>query len=132
MNESIELISLAELIEQIKTDLLDRVGARGARDPLFFVDAVEITAQVVVRRDKAEGGKAGLSLAVLGLKADAGIDTKTTVGSQLTQGITIKLSPLLSKEDFLAGLAPEQRQGLDEAAAKAIVRGGRGGTGEIA
>jgi hypothetical protein len=99
---------------------------------LFFIDAVEVTAQVVVQRNKAEGGKAGLSLAVLGLKADAGIDTKTTVGSELTQSITIKLSPLLGKADYLARLAPEQRQALDEAAAQAIVRGGTRGSGPTA
>jgi hypothetical protein len=132
MNKSIEMISLSELIEQIKADLLAPVDPNSERNPLFFIDAVEVTAQVVVQRNEAEGGKAGLSLAVLGLKADAGIDSKTTVGSELTQGITIKLSPLLGKADYLARLAPEQRQGLDEAAARAIVRGGTRGSGERA
>lgn len=83
MSEQVELISLADLIEQVKADLL----SKGAGDnPAFFIDGVEVAAQVVARRDKAEGGKAGLgiSLAVLGLKADAGIHTKTTLGSQLT------------------------------------------------
>jgi hypothetical protein len=59
MNDSLELISLAELIEQVKADLL--AGARGGpgAKPVFFVDGVEVTAQVVVRRERNEGGKAG-------------------------------------------------------------------------
>jgi hypothetical protein len=131
MSESVEFISLSELIEQVKVDLLSG-GGPSAPGPLFFVEAVEVSAQVVARREKGEGGKAGLSLSVLGLKADAGIDTKTTVGSQLTQTVTIKLSPLLSKDAYLARLAPDQRQGVEDATAKALARGGERGTGAIA
>jgi hypothetical protein len=132
VNESIELISLAELIEQVKADLLGQTATTGTSAPVFFVDAVEITAQVVAQREKGEGGRAGLSLSVLGFKADAGIDTKTTLGSQLTQTVTIKLSPLLSKDAYLARLAPDQRQGIEDTAAAVIARGGARGTGEIA
>jgi len=128
MSEQLELISLADLIEQIKTDLLTK-GA-GA-NPAFFIDGVEIAAQVVARREKAEGGKAGLgiSLAVLGLRADAGVDTKTTLGSQLTQTVTIKLSPLLSKEQYLAQLGDPERERVTQTAAKVVARGTRGGSG---
>lgn len=132
MSESVELISLAELIEQVKVDLLSGGGSTATQTPVFFVDAVEVTAQVVARREKGEGGKAGLSLSVLGVKADAGIDTKTTLGSQLTQTITIKLSPLLTKDAYLARLAPDHREEIEDAAAKALARGGEDGTGEIA
>jgi hypothetical protein len=132
MNESVELISLSELIEQVKADLLTQVATRGARNPLFFVDAVELTAQVVARREKGEGGQAGLSLSVLGFKADAGIDTKTTVGSQLTQSVTIKLSPLLGKADYLQGLTGDETAALRHTLKQGGVRGQDDGTGEIA
>jgi hypothetical protein len=128
MSEQLELISLADLIEQIKTDLLTKgVG----NNPAFFIDGVEIAAQVVARREKAEGGKAGLgiSLAVLGLRADAGVDTKTTLGSQLTQTVTIKLSPLLSKEHYLAQLGDAERERVTQTAAELVARGTRGGSG---
>ncbi len=128
MSEQLELISLADLIEQIKTDLLTK-GA--GNNPAFFIDGVEIAAQVVARREKAEGGKAGLgiSLAVLGLRADAGVDTKTTLGSQLTQTVTIKLSPLLSKEHYLAQLGDAERERVTGTAAKVVARGTRGRSG---
>ncbi len=132
MIESVELISLSELIEQIKADLMLGASAEGARDPLFFVEGVEVTAQVVARREKGEGGKAGLSLSVLGFKADAGVDSKTTVGNQLTQTVSIKLTPLLSKEEYLRRLTPEQQARMEETAAKAVVRGGGGSSKEIA
>ncbi len=50
MNKSIEMISLSELIEPIKADLLGPADPSGARNPLFFIDAVEVTAQVVEQR----------------------------------------------------------------------------------
>jgi hypothetical protein len=128
MSEQVELISLADLIEQVKTDLLSK---RAGDNPAFFVDGVEVAAQVVVRRDKAEGGKAGLgiSLAVLGLKADAGIATKTTLGSQLTQTVTIKLSPLLSKEEYLGQLGADERDRVMQTAAEIVTRGTGSGSG---
>ena len=128
MDEQLELISLAELIERIKTDLLTTAGDR----PAFFIDGVEVTAQVVARRDRAEGGKAGvgISLAVLGLKADAGLDTRTTLGSQLTQGVTIRLSPLLSKEEYLAGLEAGERDRVMQTAADVVTRGTRRGSAD--
>lgn len=122
MPSDLELISLSELIEQIKQDLLAKpVG--DATSPLFMVDGVEITAQVVVKREKAEGGKAGLKLSVLGFGADAGVDTKTTVGAQLTQTLSIKLSPLLDKADYLDSLSPEERGTHRRAMLQALVRG---------
>lgn len=123
MREQLELISLAELIDQIKTDLL--IKGKGG-NPAFIIDGVEVTAQVVARKDKADGGNAALSLSVLGLKADAGLDTKTTLASQLTQTVTIKLSPLLAKDEYLSQLSDEERIGIKEAAARVVARGIRG------
>lgn len=127
MNEHLELISLADLIDQVKADLL----AKGASDnPAFFVEGVEIAAQVVASRADTEGGKAGLgiNLAVLGFKADAGIDTKTAVSSQSTQTVTIKLVPLLSREEYLAGLDEAERKQLKEKSSRIVTRGGHSGS----
>jgi hypothetical protein len=131
MTPDLELISLSELIEQIKQDLLAEPAA-DATPPLFVVDGVEITAQVVVKREKAEGGKAGLALSVLGFGADAGVDTKTRVGAELTQTLSIKLSPLFNKGDYLARLQPEQRARLEAAFAAGVVRGPQDDVGPIA
>jgi len=132
MMDNIELISLADLIDQVKRDLLKPAHSGGAEPPLLYVDAIEVTAQVVAQRERGEGGKAGLSLSVLGLKANAGIDTTTSVGSQLTQAVTIKLSPLVTKTESLQGLSPTQREELAETASTGAVRGRRSGSGEIA
>jgi len=124
MSKQLELISLAELIEQIKADLL----AKGPGDsPALFVDGIEVTAHVVARRDTTQGGKAGLGikLAVLGLTADAGVDTQTTLGSQQTQTVTIKLSPLLTKEQYLAKLTAQERDRVEKTAAQ-LIRGAKG------
>lgn len=131
MSESVEFISLSELIEQVKVDLLSG-GGPSAPGPLLFVEAVEVSAQVVARREKGEGGKAGLSLSVLGFKADAGIDTTTTVGSQLTQSVTIKLSPLVGKAEYFQGLNADEKTNLLGILKRGGVRGADAETGEIA
>jgi hypothetical protein len=132
MQDQLEPISLADLIDQVKRDLLDPAVTGGAEPPLLYVDAIEVTAQVVARREKGEGGKAGLSLSVLGLKADAGVDTKTGVAGQLTQAVTVKLSPLVTKAEYLEGLSASRRDKLAETAAKGAVRGSQSAGGEIA
>ena len=123
MDEQPELISLADLIEQVKNDLL----TNPATHPAFYIDGIEIAAQVVASRSKSEGGKAGvgLNLSVLGFKADAGINSQTALASEMTQTVTIKLSPLLSKEDYLAQLNDAGKDHIEQHAAKVAARGNR-------
>jgi hypothetical protein len=129
----VELISLSELIAKVKSDLLSQVTLAGEDNPMLFVDGIEITAQVVAKREKGEGGKAGLSLSVLGFGTSAGIDTKTTVASQLTQAVTIKLSPLIGKAEYVEGLEPAEKSKVLGIVKQALVRGqSGGGEGEIA
>lgn len=121
MAEQPELISLADLIEQVKNDLL----ANPTANPALFVDGIDITAQVVVSRSRSEGGKAGvgLNLSVLGFKADAGLNSQTTLGSERTQTVTIKLSPLLDKAGYLAQLSKAEKSKLEQDVAKIATRG---------
>lgn len=130
----VELVSLSELIAKVKSDLLSQIQPEGeeTQTPLLFVDGVEITARVLAKRERGEGGKAGLSLSVLGFGADAGIDTKTTVSRELTQNVTIKLSPLFGKAAYIEGLSPEEKTKMLRFVEKALVRGQDDGTGEIA
>jgi hypothetical protein len=118
-SEPYELISLSELIEQIKRDLM----ANRQSDPALYIDGIEVSAQVVATRNKTEGGNAGIGLAVLGLKADAGLDSHSTLGSQLTQTVTIKLSPLLSREEIVRQLDPDARKEVEQAIRQGLVRG---------
>lgn len=132
MPRDVELISLSELITKVKSDLLSQTGLDNKNNPLLFLEEVEITAQVVAKREKGEGGKAGLSLSVLGFGADAGVDTKTTVASELTQTVTVKLSPLFGKAEYVQRLSPEDKAKVLGTVQQGAVRGRDDGMGEIA
>ncbi|HEY9616912.1 MAG TPA: trypco2 family protein, partial [Microcoleaceae cyanobacterium] len=53
--QSYSSIGLAELIEQVKQDLLSTVPGKNKDAPILFVSSVEVEAQVTVKRE----GKAG-------------------------------------------------------------------------
>ena len=132
MSADVPLISLSERIAKVKSDLLARVTSEGEERPLPFVDGIEITAQVVAKREKGEDGKAGLSLSVLGFGADAGVDAKTTVARALARKVTVKLSPLLTRAEFAQALSAEERAKVLGIVRRGAVRGGDDGGGEIA
>ena len=127
---SIELISLSELIDKVKADLLSQVHANSLDTPLLFIDEIQITAQVVVKREQGEAGKAGLNISVLGLGVNAGVDTKSTVAHELTQSLTIKLTPLYSKAEYLQTLTEEQKAKIKKAS-KTTARANDDGSQEI-
>ncbi len=108
--QELEFISLAELIDNVKNDLLKQNQPAGddKQPPLLFIEEIEITAQVVVQRGKSEGGKAGLKFAVLGFGTNAEVHTKSDVSQQLTQSFKLKLTPLHSKETYLKILSPQE------------------------
>jgi hypothetical protein len=132
MSQNIELISLSELIAKVKSDLLSQVKPHGLDTALLFVDEISITAQVIAKREQGEGGKAGLKLSVLGLGANAGIDSKTTVAHELTQNVTLKLSPLIDKTEYVQKLTSEQKNQLRNTIQQGVVRGQGDGTEDIA
>lgn len=123
MASDVEPIALSELIAKVKSDLLAGADPAGEQAPLLYVDAVEITAQVVAKREESGGAKAGLSLSILGYGVKAGLDAKTAVSHDLTQTVTVKLSPVLSKADYLGALTPEERLRLAATQRQGAVRG---------
>jgi hypothetical protein len=82
-------IGLAELIEQVKQELL-ATSLNNEKDvPFLSVDSIELELQVIVKRE----GKAGIKIHVL----EAGGGT----GRDDVQKVKVTMSPLLSKEKLL-------------------------------
>ena len=83
-----ESIGLAELIQQVKQELLTP-DEEGNDIPLLSVDSVELELQVTVRKE----GKGGVKIYVLELGGGGSRDD--------VQKVKIKLSPLVNKETLL-------------------------------
>jgi hypothetical protein len=92
--QSYSSIGLAELIEQVKQDLLSTVPGKNKDAPILFVSSVEVEAQVTVKRE----GKAGVK-----------IDVVSVGGGELGGGISrddvhkvkVTLSPLFDKDRMM-------------------------------
>jgi len=82
-------IGLAELIEQVKQELLSTSINNKTEIPFLSVDSVELELQVTVKRE----GKAGIKIHIL----EAG----GSMGRDDVQKVKVTLSPLLSKEKLL-------------------------------
>ncbi len=90
-----ESIGLAELIEQVKAELLasptDQKKAKTA--PFLFVESVELELQVTVKKE----GKAGIKVDVLSV---GGAEAGGGIGQDKIQKVKVKLSPLYDKEEI--------------------------------
>ena len=108
-------IGLAELIEQVKRELLLPTSTQETDVPLLSVDKVELELQVTARRE----GKAGLKVYVAEVGGSGSHDDM--------QKVKVTLSPLLSKEMRLRllhkKLKPEQWRELLEQNAEALSKG---------
>ena len=82
-------IGLAELIQQVKQELLTQTTDNEKDIPILAVDSVELELQVTVKKE----GKTGIKIYVLEL---GGGDRRDDV-----QKVKVKLSPLLNKEQLL-------------------------------
>ncbi len=80
-------IGLAELIEQVKRELLSTEPGVEGTIPLFSVDEVVLELQVELRKE----GNAGLHIQVVEIGGD--------IGRQDTHNVKVTLTPLLSKEE---------------------------------
>lgn len=108
-------IGLAELIEQVKRELL-APSLDGETDiPLLSVDEVELELQVTVKKE----GKGGIKIYVLELGGGGSRDD--------LQKVKVKLSPIVNKETLL-GLYkkrhPERLSELVDTSIEGIFKGG--------
>ncbi|ARV62096.1 hypothetical protein BZZ01_28790 [Nostocales cyanobacterium HT-58-2] len=107
------LIGLAELIEQVKRELLANSPDQDTDVPFLSVESVELELQVTVKKE----GKGGVKIYVLELGGGGSRDD--------VQKVKVKLSPLLSKETLL-GLYrkrhPEQVQEFVDQSIKALTK----------
>ena len=116
-----KLIGLAELIEQVKRELLPATSDQQATSdqdtevPLLSVDTVELELQVTIRKE----GKAGLKVYVFEAGGGGSRDD--------VQKVKVTLSPLLSKEMRLRllhkKLRPQQWRELLEQNVEALTKG---------
>ncbi|MBW4468955.1 MAG: hypothetical protein KME45_00955 [Stenomitos rutilans HA7619-LM2] len=82
-------IGLAELIQQVKQELLTPAESEGVDFPLLAVDSVELELQVTVKKE----GKGGVKIYVLEVGGGGSRDD--------VQKVKVTLSPLLTKEMLL-------------------------------
>lgn len=109
-----KLIGLAELIQQVKQELLTQSPDNETDIPIFAVDSVELELQVTVKKE----GKAGVKIYVFEMGGSGSRDD--------VQKVKVKLSPLLNKEQLLGIYKkryPERWQELLETAIAATTKG---------
>ncbi len=82
-------IGLAEFCEQVKRELLTPEAEGKSSVPIFSVDEVVLQLQVAVSKE----GKGGIKIYVLDIGGGAKVDE--------IQKVTVKLKPILSKEERL-------------------------------
>ncbi|MEH2146786.1 trypco2 family protein [Nostoc sp.] len=107
-------IGLAELIEQIKQELLSTEAEREKPIPLFSVDQVSLELQVTARKE----GKAGIKVYVVELGGGGSRDN--------VQKVTVTLTPLLSKEERIALYKtryPQKWKLLEETSIEGLLKG---------
>lgn len=111
-----QLISLSTLIETIKDDLLENPS----KNSLFYIEGIEITAEVITTKSHTVEGK--LDVSILSFGVNGNIDRH--VEKEQTQLVKIKLAPLLSKEEFLKNLPNEEKKDLFNLTRKTTYRNG--------
>ena len=87
-------IGLAELIQQVKQELLMTYPRSENDTPLLSIDSVELELQVTVKRE----GKGGVKINVLQF---GGGELSGGASRDDVQKVKVKLSPLVSKETLL-------------------------------
>lgn len=107
-------IGLAELIEQVKQELLSAAPGTTQEAPILFVNSVELELQVTVKR---EGG-GGVKVDVVSL---GGAELKGGMSRDDVHKVKVMLAPLFDKDrlmEFYTTLHPDQvpqsvKQSLD-------------------
>ena len=113
MAEENNSVGLAELIEQVKQELLTTSLSKETDIPFLSVDSIELELQVTIKRE----GKTGIKIYVLEVGGGAGRDD--------VQKVKVTLSPLLSKEKLLEDYQsrhPDQMQKLADKSIGALFK----------
>lgn len=112
MNES---IGLAELVFQVKRELMQRAPAGTDPVPLLSVEDVDLEIKIGVTKQ----GKAGVQIYVLQLGAEGKLEEVHTV--------RVKLRPLLSREERVDALRNEPDwHAIERAAVEHLTKGPSG------
>jgi hypothetical protein len=93
-NSNEKSIGLAELIEQVKRELLSTALGQTKDAPILFVDSVELELQVTVKRE----GKGGIKIDVVAI---GGAELRGTTGREDVHTVKVTLSPLFDKARLL-------------------------------
>ncbi|MBD2073043.1 hypothetical protein H6F86_03900 [Phormidium sp. FACHB-592] len=115
-------IGLAELIQQVKQELLSTVPGKAKEAPILFVSGVEVEAQVTVKRE----GKAGIKIDVLSV---GGGELGGGVSRDDVHKVKVTLSPLFDKErllEFYQALQPDQVPVAVKQSLEALLKGEEG------
>ena len=91
-------IELAELIQQVKEDLLSVTPGKDKDAPFLFVESVELELQVTVKRTGKAGVKGSIKINVLGSGGEVGGEIGGDRAQDRTHKVKVKLSPLFDKE----------------------------------
>ena len=115
-------ITLQDLIDKVKADLFSPFAGSGNEGkivyPIFFVDEVELELHVDISYDVNAGIKVTIPQLV---EASIGAGHETGAGHKMT----IKLSPILSREEMLMLIDERTMKGVKEASAMALRKGSK-------
>lgn len=112
-------IGLAELIEQVKKELLSTVPGQTKDAPLLFVNSVELELQVTVKR----GGTSGVKVNVVSI---GGAEIGGSLSRDDVHKVKVTLSPLLDKErlmEFYEALHPDKTFSSVKRSLDALLKG---------
>ncbi len=115
MKELTRPVSLSELVHWVKQDLLSKEALENDPIPLFAIDEITVEVNFVVE-SKAKGGISLLQVLEFGGE----------VGAQSVQKATIKMTPILDREEMIDELVarrPEIVKEMRSEHARVVFRG---------
>lgn len=121
MTDEDNRIGLAELIEQVKRELLTPAVDKETDIPLLSVEEVELELQVTLKKE----GKGGIKIYVLELGGGGSRDD--------VQKVKVKLSPIINKETLLSLYRkrhPERLEKLVDQNIEGLFKGDVGNVGD--
>ena len=120
-----QTIGLAELIQQVKQELLSTVPGKAKEAPILFVSAVEVEAQVTVKRE----GKAGVKINVLSV---GGGELGGGISRDEVHKVKVTLSPLFDKDRLLEFYQTLQADQVPESVKQSLEALLKGEEGDLA